>query len=336
MMRSVKKFLNALKFTYFSLFTITLSAIILFTFMLDIVQKETYELKEFQIAHEAIRSLKTVEDTVKTEQERDRAANEVAPVYQFTEDVAKNRQAIATSIFDFLLDVKKELVADSAEEVEEVKIAEKSVEAMREKLAALEAEEPELQLSNKAIADLLAQDIETLEGIKTSVVSVLGEELSKPLRTSDLTFAKYEVERQLRLSNTIPVEIEEPVISIARSLLVETEIFNETLTASRVQEAREAVEPIRILQGQVIVREGQVIDREVYRQLELAGLLTNQTQVKPLAGIALFVSVMMSIFFLHFQTWRESSIVKKKSLVIALVVFFISDSFSVHADKTIG
>ncbi|MDS9471030.1 HDIG domain-containing protein [Sporosarcina pasteurii] len=320
-MRSVKKFLNALKFTYFSLFTITLSAIILFTFMLDIVQKETYELKEFQIAHEAIRSLKTVEDTVKTEQERDRAANEVAPVYQFTEDVAKNRQAIATSIFDFLLDVKKELVADSAEEVEEVKIAEKSVEAMREKLAALEAEEPELQLSNKAIADLLAQDIETLEGIKTSVVSVLGEELSKPLRTSDLTFAKYEVERQLRLSNTIPVEIEEPVISIARSLLVETEIFNETLTASRVQEAREAVEPIRILQGQVIVREGQVIDREVYRQLELAGLLTNQTQVKPLAGIALFVSVMMSIFFLHFQTWRESSIVKKKSLVIALVVF---------------
>ncbi|QBQ05324.1 HD family phosphohydrolase [Sporosarcina pasteurii] len=321
MMRSVKKFLNALKFTYFSLFTITLSAIILFTFMLDIVQKETYELKEFQIAHEAIRSLKTVEDTVKTEQERDRAANEVAPVYQFTEDVAKNRQAIATSIFDFLLDVKKELVADSAEEVEEVKIAEKSVEAMREKLAALEAEEPELQLSNKAIADLLAQDIETLEGIKTSVVSVLGEELSKPLRTSDLTFAKYEVERQLRLSNTIPVEIEEPVISIARSLLVETEIFNETLTASRVQEAREAVEPIRILQGQVIVREGQVIDREVYRQLELAGLLTNQTQVKPLAGIALFVSVMMSIFFLHFQTWRESSIVKKKSLVIALVVF---------------
>lgn len=292
--------------------------------MLDIVQKETYELKEFQIAHEAIRSLKTVEDTVKTEQERDRAANEVAPVYQFTEDVAKNRQAIATSIFDFLLDVKKELVADSAEEVEEVKIAEKSVEAMREKLAALEAEEPELQLSNKAIADLLAQDIETLEGIKTSVVSVLGEELSKPLRTSDLTFAKYEVERQLRLSNTIPVEIEEPVISIARSLLVETEIFNETLTASRVQEAREAVEPIRILQGQVIVREGQVIDREVYRQLELAGLLTNQTQVKPLAGIALFVSVMMSIFFLHFQTWRESSIVKKKSLVIALVVFLLT------------
>ncbi|AOV07887.1 HD family phosphohydrolase [Sporosarcina ureilytica] len=323
-MRSVRKFLNALKFTYFSLFMITLSAVILFTFMLDIVQKETYELKEFQIAHEAIRSLKTVEDTVKTEQERDRAANEVAPVYQFSEDIAKNRQAIATSIFDFLIDVKKEMVSDNAETEEEIKITEKSVEAMREKLSALEEEEPELQLSDEAIANLLSEDINILEGIKASVVKVLGEELSKPLRTTDLTFAKYEIERQLRLSNTIPTQIEQPVISIARSLLVETEIFNEALTASRVEEARATVEPIRILQGQVIVREGQVIDGEVYRQLELAGLLTNKTQVKPLAGIALFVSVMMSILFLHFQTWRESSDVKKKSLVIALVVFLLT------------
>lgn len=303
---------------------ITLSAVILFTFMLDIVQKETYELKEFQIAHEAIRSLKTVEDTVKTEQERDRAANEVAPVYQFSEDIAKNRQAIATSIFDFLIDVKKEMVSDNAETEEEIKITEKSVEAMREKLSALEEEEPELQLSDEAIANLLSEDINILEGIKASVVKVLGEELSKPLRTTDLTFAKYEIERQLRLSNTIPTQIEQPVISIARSLLVETEIFNEALTASRVEEARATVEPIRILQGQVIVREGQVIDGEVYRQLELAGLLTNKTQVKPLAGIALFVSVMMSILFLHFQTWRESSDVKKKSLVIALVVFLLT------------
>ena len=32
------------------------------------------------------------------------------------------------------------------------------------------------------------------------------------------------------------------------------------------------------------MREGQLIDNEVYRQLELAGLLTNQTPVKPMAG----------------------------------------------------
>ena len=71
------------------------------------VKKETYKLKSVTNFTRNIRSIKTVEDTVKTEQERERAAREVTPVYQLSEDVAKNRQAIATSIFDFLIDVKE-------------------------------------------------------------------------------------------------------------------------------------------------------------------------------------------------------------------------------------
>ena len=38
------------------------------------VKKETFEIKRFQISPETIRSIKTVEDTVKTEEERERAA----------------------------------------------------------------------------------------------------------------------------------------------------------------------------------------------------------------------------------------------------------------------
>ena len=110
---------------------------------------------------------------------------------------------------------------------------------------------------------------------------------------------------------------------IARTLIIETEIINKERTALRIEEAKAAVEPIRILQGQVIVREGQVVDKEVYRQLELAGLLTNQSPVKPMAAIVLFVIVIGSIVFMHFHTWRESSIVKKKSLAIVMVVFFL-------------
>ena len=108
MLQSVTKLIKSIKFTYFSLFITGLSAIILFSFMYGTVQKETFEITEFQIAPEAIRSIKTVEDTVKTEQERERAANEVSPVYQFSEDVAKNRTAIARSLFDIIIDVKKE------------------------------------------------------------------------------------------------------------------------------------------------------------------------------------------------------------------------------------
>lgn len=318
MLRSLERILKPLKFTYFALFTIILFSVVLFFLMAENVKQETYELKEFQIAPEAIRSLKTVEDSVKTEQERDRAANDVLPVYRYSEDIAKNRPAIATSIFDFLIEVKKENV-DEAEQPKE-----QSIEKMREKLKGLEKEEPDLQLSDQAIADLLAEEVEVLQNIKQAVIDVISAELAKPLRAQDLNFSKYEVERNLRLTNVVPLKIEQPVMSIARSLIVETELLNKQLTDARKEQARASVEPIRILQGQVLVREGQVIDGEIYRQLELAGLLKNQTPIKPILAIALFVFVVMSMIYMHFANWRESSMVKKKSLSIVLAVYLLN------------
>lgn len=321
MLQSVLNFIKSLKFTYYALFVISLSAIVFFSFMYGAVQKETFEIKEFQIAPEAIRSLKTVEDTVKTEQERERAAREVEPVYQFSEEVSKNRQAIATSIFDLFIDVKEgaNLTSEDGSEVQ----MDKLIGDVRKNLAALEEEVPDLQLSDEVIASLLTGDVETLEAIQQAVVDIIGSELAKPLRTTDLTLAKYEVERQIRLANKIPEDLEQPVIMVARSLIIETETIHKERTALRVEEARNAVEPIRILQGQVIVREGQVVDREVYRQLELAGLLTNQSSIKPLVALILFVIAMSTIVLMHFYMWDERNIVKKKALAIVMVVFLL-------------
>ncbi len=322
MLRSIERFLKPLKFTYFSLFIMALSTLVLFGLMVGAVKQETYELKEFQVAPEVIRSLKTVEDSEKTEQERNRAANEVIPVYQFSEGIAKNRRAIAESILDFIIDEKRNLI-DQADG-ETVEVSEKSIAEVREKLKGLQKEEPNLQLTDAAIADLLAVEIDVLETIKEEVSEALIAELSKPLREADLTFSKYEIERHLRMSYQIPEEVKQPTISIARSMLVETETLNEQLTEIRKEEARASVDPIRILQGQVLVREGQVIDSEVYRQLELAGLLTDQTAIKPIIAIGLFVIVMMAVIYMYFYNWRENSMVKKKSLSIILVVYFLT------------
>lgn len=287
------------------------------------IENETYELKEFQIAPEAIRSLKTVEDTVKTELERERAANEVVPVYQFSEDISRNRQAIATSIFDILIEVqgKYEEAIEKSEKPDE--IMPKAIAEVKEKFVSLEKEEPELQLNDGAITNFLTEKVDVLKEIQAVVVNVIGKELEKPIRVTDLPMTKYEAERQVRLENVLPKNLEQPVVSIVRSLIVETEIINEEMTVQRTEEARNAVEPIRILQGQVIVREGQVIDSEVYRQLEVAGLLTNQSSIKPRIGLVLFVLVIMSTIFMHFNTWRESSTIKKKSLSIVLTIYFL-------------
>lgn len=318
MLKFIERTVKPLKFTYFAFFVIIISSIILFFLMAGNVRQETYELKEFQIAPEAIRSLKTVEDTVKTEEERDRAANEVTPVYQFSDDIAKNRQTIAQNIFDHVITAKKDLEKNNK------KVTDDIVNQVAEKLEPLKQEEKSLDIDKETIKLLLREKAATLEDTQNEVVKTLQKELSKPLRTTDLTFAKYEIERQLRLANDIPERIEAPVISIARALAVETEILNEQLTESRKEEARAQVEPIRILQGQVLVREGQVIDSEIYRQLELAGLLQNQTAVKPLIAIGLFIVSIMLFMYLAFSKWREDALLKKKSLSIAMVAYLLA------------
>jgi len=44
--------------------------------MYGTVKHESLDVKQFQIAPEAVRSIKTVEDTEKTKQEMERAAND--------------------------------------------------------------------------------------------------------------------------------------------------------------------------------------------------------------------------------------------------------------------
>ena len=185
---------------------------------------------------------------------------------------------------------------------------------MRKKLGNLEKEEPGLRLSDEAISDLLEQKTDVLRDVQSIVSTIIGDELSKPVRTGDLSTVRYEVERKIRLADTIPAPILQTVLTIGRLLVVETETINEEATQAGIERARAAVEPTRILQGQVIVREGQMIDGEIYRQLELTGLLTNQSTVKPFAGLSLFVLFISAIIFLHFNTWQRKWICKEKSI----------------------
>ena len=128
---------------------------------------------------------------------------------------------------------------------------------------------------------------------------------------------------KLGLQNRYHLQFLQTLITLSRSLVVETESIHEDMTKARIAQARESVEPTRILQGQVIVREGQLIDKEIYRQLELAGVLSNQSSMKPLAGLILFVLFVGAIIYMHFLSWSENRVVKKKALLIVLVVFFL-------------
>lgn len=303
------------KFTTLLLAVVSVSGFLLFGLMFSGSQNETYEITPYEISSNTIRSPKTIEDTQKTELERIRAEQAVQPSYRFSEDVMKNSQAVISSILQAVADVKVE-----ANEAGNTTAAER-LKQVKQKLTGLD--DSALPLSDEQLKQLLASDQDELNYLQEVLIVTLGQELSKPFRAEQVSSYRYKVEWQLRQSD-LPKELLGPALALGRSAVSETELLDEQLTKKNKADARASVEPIRILQGQVLIREGQVIDRDIYEQLKLSGVLDNQTSWKPAVGIMLFILFISGLALIHFGKSRKSDIFKRKALLIFYSVILLA------------
>lgn len=317
-MRNLFARLKKVKFMYLLLLVLSLSSILLFLLLYGNNKNETYEISAYEISPKTIRSPKTIEDTEKTELERTRAEQSVPTSYRFSEDTMKNRQAMISSIFTAVDDVQLEKKKDDELSVEQ------QLKMLREKLEGLENEEPHLRLSDEQLKKLLSAEREQLDEMEQQLTKIIGEELSEPFKQAQLASHRYNVERNILQNSSVPPGLQDIALFLGRAAIIETEVIDEELTQKSKLEARESIEPIRILQGQVIVREGQLIDREIYQQLKLAGVLTNQSSVKPTIGVGLFALFVSVLVGLHFMKWRGNLQFKKKALLIFYAIFFMA------------
>ena len=317
MVQRLKSAIQRVTFRTFAMWIILIASVLLFTITAGRVQHETYELTEFQIAPKTIRATKTVEDTIKTERERERVAQEVAPSYQYSEDASSNRQAVAESIFDHIRSVQQ-----LGKEQNDLTVADLTKE-VRVKLDSLAETIGPIDLTDHQIEQLLALEEKPLTLVSEEVVATLKHVLEAPIRKEQLDEARETARSLIDQNERIPNRLKRTSGDLVAALVTETEVVNVELTENRIAKEKEAVEPVRILQGQVIVREGQVIDSETYRQLEIAGLLDRQQSVKPLLGLALYLLLVGFIMYLHFETTKGESTKKKKELAIVYTVLIL-------------
>lgn len=301
----------------FTILTIIVTGLVLFLLLLNDVRSEKYEITEWHLSTDTIRSVKTVEDPVKTEEERQRAVADVTSVYQFSEEIGKNRAAIVTSVFDYILEVKEEFN-------EKETTIEDQVDALKEKLLILETDGEGIRFTDDALKSLLLLDDSTLKGLRDSLTASIFDIMSKPIRSEQVATAKNEIEKRIRANMSIPESVLSTAVLIGRYSINENETLNEKLTEARIEQARASIEPTRILQGQIIVQEGQLIDREVYRQLELLGMLTNQSSMKPILGLILFISLCMWLVHMQMSKWRTNKDEKQRALVVVMLIFILT------------
>ncbi|QCR34500.1 phosphohydrolase [Lysinibacillus sp. SGAir0095] len=306
-----------------------ITGILQFFLMLGNIRSTTYDIQAFQLAPETIRAVKTIEDTVKTEQERNQAEDGVEPVYLFNEETAEHRSSLVTSIFDIILDVRKDVRLQEEETPIDI---ENQISQLREKLKDITESQSLLIFTNSQLQSLLVASDAELKTAENFLVKEIKTMLEEPIRTENVALKRTEIETKIRQESTIAEDIISAINLIGRAAIIETEILDEVRTEELILKAREEVEPTRILQGQIIVQEGELIDREVFRQLELLGLLNNQTSTKPVLGLLILVVLQMAFMYILFNYSEMELQNKRKALFVTAIIY----SFSILLMKVIS
>jgi cyclic-di-AMP phosphodiesterase PgpH len=331
MQHLIQKIRSMLSYKVFTLLIFFLLAVVLYGVLYNHVKPETYDIELFSIAEHTIRSPITIQDEAKTEEERLKAAEEVEDVYVYKEEIGKNRLSLLTSIFDFIQETKLEAKSPhppaEGEEVDDIKQEEPSIDTqlslLKSKLTANVSEDVTLSLSEQTFKTLLLANDTEFTRVKTIVEKQVEMIMQDRIRNEEVEEKKKEIEEKI---SKYPLEesLKRAAIELGSYAIVANEIFDEELTDKRKKVAMENVEPVKILEGQVIVLEGHLIDREKYRQLQLLGLLNNNMSKKPFFGLAIFVLIIIGALYYHFKSLPLQEEKKQTYLILLSIIFITS------------
>lgn len=332
MIEQIKKIVNMLNFRTFLIFVLLVTGLLQFFLMVGNVRGVTYDIKSFQLAPETIRAVKTIEDTQRTEEERESAAKLVKPVYKFNEDVVKHRVSLVDSVFNMVLNVREEINKNHKEATKEEKIA-----LLEKRLVGFTESQSQLTFTDENLWALLSTEDQHLHNAKSIIEKLVEDTLSEPIREENVMSVRNALDSEIRQQMTIDTSVLNPVITIGRAAIVENELLDETETEQLIQQARASVEPTKILQGQIIVQEGELIDREVYRQLELLGMLDNKQSIKPVFGLLILIMLQMTFLYFLFNREKMPNEEKRKAVLVTAIVYSLSimlmESINLLADN---
>ena len=300
MEKQLRKFTELIGFRYFLIIILILTGGLQFGFMYGNVKGVTYDFKPLQLAPETVRSTKTIEDTYKTQLEREKAPMQWIQSINFRRMSPSKEATIVTSLFDYVLEVKKMLQI-----VRNLFLLRPGYTASK-KFESIDEDQMPLIFTDSQLEGLLVQSEDDLTRTSTQLSKFVEEYLQKSIRPENVFVAQNDFETKIRGQRGYPDKIFNTVVLIGRTSIIENETINEEQTKIRKQQAKESVEPTRILQGQIIVQEGQIIDNEAFRQLELLGMVSNKASFKPIAGLIILTLLQMMFMYILFERWETN------------------------------
>jgi cyclic-di-AMP phosphodiesterase PgpH len=315
---------NLLAISFFRVLLYMVLGAVLYAVMFSNVRPEKLEVNKLEVANQTVRSPITVEDKEATERKQKEALAEVKDVYTLNIEIAQNRIDLTTSIFQSAIEVLEE-----AEELNETKPAisdsqnlQHRVGSLKEKLTDNETKE----LSDQTFVALVQAKKNDLKIAKDLTITAINEVMSRKISASMVENAKKQLEEQLRYSG-MNSSLKFAAIEIGRYAVTQNEFYDQEATERARQQTIENVEPVRILQGQVIVEEGQFVNQDIYRQLKLVGKLGTEKAIQPFIGLTLIILIMLVAIYFYLNELRMPDEVKQSNLLLFGIIFILAIVF---------
>lgn len=321
MQRHLLKVRNLLRFTFFRIALFVGLGLILFGLMVPNVKPEKLDVQLFSVAEQTIRSPITVEDKVSTAEKKKEAENQVKDVYILNKDISQNRIDLITSIYQSVIEVKNEFAHAENDGIsgDTKKLEENKLNSLKEKLSKPVVKE----LSDSTLKTLLSSSADDLQIARDLSVTAINKVMSNRIPARSVENAKKDVEEELRYTS-LDEALKEAMIELGRYAIIQNEFYDPAATKELRNQAAEAVDPVKILQGQIIVQENQLIDRDIYRQLELVGLLDTKNSIKPFTGLLIFIAIFISSVYVYFHQLEIKNEIKHSYIMQFSLIFLLS------------
>ena len=335
MRQKLRKFQEVLGVFYLPLL-LFLTFIALLAIGYSSVKPTTYTVELNQVAKETIRAPRTLEDKTQTEKNQQIAMDAVSDVLVFDQERLTKQLTNIQQFFQAIKSVASKASAEiiktdqsnsSEESVTRVATTQERVQYFKK---SLEKENQSIRefaifIPDKYISQLLQANSEQLASYEKTLKSVVETQMKNAISESTVTKAQEEAKKTLFYSDYSDTERD-----LLGQLVTVSVIVNNVVDKEATQKAKEvakaAVNPVKILQGQVLVQEGHVISDQDIRLLELFGLSNSKPNYHELLSYIVFLFAIVVFLAVYYrQTIALSSDTVTVMSVFALV--FVSGVF---------
>ncbi|MED4530761.1 HD family phosphohydrolase [Metabacillus fastidiosus] len=307
------------EYRFLNIFLYFILGAVIFAALYSNIKPETLDVELFSLSDQTIYAPITVEDKIETERKQQEAYDSVEDQYVLRREITDKQVDLVSSIFDTIIEVNEESNSTEKGKNKTLPTEEAKLKSLQKKLTSSINE----RIPENVFETLLAAKNDELKMAKDAVVTAVNNIMSKEIPIVQLTEAKNQVHEELQYA-PLRQDILKSATDLGKFAITPNYVFDLEATEIKRQQAVDNVKEVQIKQGQIIVEEDELINREIYRKLGLVGLLDNEKSYKPFIGAGLLILLIVASIIYYFEKLEKQALKKNNYLLLYCLIFSIT------------